>query len=92
MNGQHVWQLMGTLGVSDVDVEYWISALNSGRVTIVTSGSVAQKTGAELTGILSALYLLCALSQYSGNPIITKQQVYCDNMAAVTCLNTSIRP
>eukprot|EP00957_Ditylum_brightwellii_P134967 10290735-Ditylum_brightwellii.AAC.2 len=41
----HVWQLLGTLDASDVDVEYWIRALNNDRVTIVTDGSVAQKTG-----------------------------------------------
>eukprot|EP00957_Ditylum_brightwellii_P027433 2074078-Ditylum_brightwellii.AAC.1 len=46
---QHIWQLLGTLDASDVDVEYYISALNHDRVTIATEGSVAQKTGYFVT-------------------------------------------
>jgi hypothetical protein len=46
----------------------------------------------ELAGILSALYLLHALSEFTGTPITTKQHLYCDNSAAVARANKSIDP
>eukprot|EP00957_Ditylum_brightwellii_P194797 14838416-Ditylum_brightwellii.AAC.1 len=44
----------------------------------------------ELTGILSALYILKALSQCTTTPLSHKQQLFCDNRAAVTHTNYTI--
>eukprot|EP00957_Ditylum_brightwellii_P204378 15338972-Ditylum_brightwellii.AAC.1 len=41
----HVQQLLGNLCAEDVDVDYWINAINVGAVTIATDGSVADKKG-----------------------------------------------
>eukprot|EP00957_Ditylum_brightwellii_P104288 7943847-Ditylum_brightwellii.AAC.1 len=46
----------------------------------------------ELTGILLALYLLHALSDFTGTPITTKQYLYYNNSAAVVRANKSIDP
>eukprot|EP00957_Ditylum_brightwellii_P095901 7306921-Ditylum_brightwellii.AAC.1 len=46
----------------------------------------------ELTGILSALYLLNALSDYLGIHITTRQSLHCDNAAAVSRANKTIDP
>eukprot|EP00957_Ditylum_brightwellii_P197350 15035632-Ditylum_brightwellii.AAC.1 len=46
----------------------------------------------ELTGILSALYLLHILPDYSGIHITTRQILYCDNAAAVSRANKTIDP
>eukprot|EP00957_Ditylum_brightwellii_P040534 3067643-Ditylum_brightwellii.AAC.1 len=46
----------------------------------------------ELTGILSALYLLHALSDYLGIHITTRQILHCDNAAAVSRANKTINP
>eukprot|EP00957_Ditylum_brightwellii_P211683 15366463-Ditylum_brightwellii.AAC.1 len=46
----------------------------------------------ELTGMLSALYLLWALSQYTTTPLSCKQQLFCDISAAVTHTNYTIAP
>eukprot|EP00957_Ditylum_brightwellii_P177661 13532432-Ditylum_brightwellii.AAC.1 len=88
----HVKQRLGNLQTEDVDMGYWIEAINSGLVTIAIDGSVADQKGyfatvlhteeksiqfqgpcngakslmtsyrAELTCILSALYLLQAMA------------------------------
>eukprot|EP00957_Ditylum_brightwellii_P092879 7071039-Ditylum_brightwellii.AAC.1 len=41
----HIKQLSGTLQASEVDVDYWIGALNNGSATIATDGSVADQKG-----------------------------------------------
>eukprot|EP00957_Ditylum_brightwellii_P011329 856621-Ditylum_brightwellii.AAC.1 len=46
----------------------------------------------ELAGILSALYLLHTLLDYSGIPITTRQSLHCDNAAAVSRSNKTIDP
>eukprot|EP00957_Ditylum_brightwellii_P137174 10458315-Ditylum_brightwellii.AAC.1 len=46
----------------------------------------------ELTGILSALYLLHSLADFTGTAITTKQYLYCDNVAAVIRANKPIDP
>jgi hypothetical protein len=46
----------------------------------------------KLTGILSALYLLCALATFTNTPILPSQELICDNMAAVQQLNASTLP
>eukprot|EP00957_Ditylum_brightwellii_P119645 9128541-Ditylum_brightwellii.AAC.1 len=114
--------MLGNLKSAEVDVDYWIDALNHGNVTIATDGSVAAQRGyfamvlhtdqqqlcfqgpcgsarsmmssyrTELTNILSALYLLHALSDYSGIHITTRQLLYCDNAAAVSRANKIIDP
>eukprot|EP00957_Ditylum_brightwellii_P090784 6913323-Ditylum_brightwellii.AAC.1 len=87
--------LLGTLTAQNVDPNHWLTAINSGKVTTATDGSVAEQKGyfamilhteneqiwfqgpcncnkaliysyrAELTGILSALYLLQAFVKYT---------------------------
>eukprot|EP00957_Ditylum_brightwellii_P203698 15335827-Ditylum_brightwellii.AAC.1 len=46
----------------------------------------------EMAGILSALYLLCALATFTNTPITTSQVLVCDNMAAVQQSNASALP
>eukprot|EP00957_Ditylum_brightwellii_P031090 2355125-Ditylum_brightwellii.AAC.1 len=41
----HVKQILGTLQAAEVDIEYWIDALNKGLVTIAMDGSVANWKG-----------------------------------------------
>eukprot|EP00957_Ditylum_brightwellii_P074488 5659951-Ditylum_brightwellii.AAC.1 len=40
-----VRRLLGNLRVEDMDVNYWITAINAGAVMIATDGSVADKRG-----------------------------------------------
>eukprot|EP00957_Ditylum_brightwellii_P050423 3823619-Ditylum_brightwellii.AAC.1 len=47
---------------------------------------------AELTGILSVLYLLHVLLDYLGIYITTRQILHCDNAAAVSRVNKTIDP
>eukprot|EP00957_Ditylum_brightwellii_P160022 12180902-Ditylum_brightwellii.AAC.1 len=118
----HVRQLLGNLKIKYVDVGYWIEAINTGIVTIVIDGSVADRKGyfamvlhtekksihfqgpcdgakslmtsyrAELTGILSALYLLCAMAKFSKSKIEHLPTLLCNNSAAVLRTNTPIYP
>eukprot|EP00957_Ditylum_brightwellii_P174593 13293813-Ditylum_brightwellii.AAC.1 len=87
--------MLGNLKAAEVDVDYWIDTLNRGNVTIATDGLVAAQRGpcdgeqsmmssyrTELAGVLSALYLLHALSDYLGINITTRQSLHCDNAAA----------
>eukprot|EP00957_Ditylum_brightwellii_P193041 14698547-Ditylum_brightwellii.AAC.1 len=46
----------------------------------------------ELTGILSALYLLHVLLSYSHIPVTTKQALHCNNTAAVSQVNIPVPP
>ena len=46
----------------------------------------------ELTGILSALYLLRALSTFSHRDLTTTPTLFCDNSVAVTQTNLDISP
>eukprot|EP00957_Ditylum_brightwellii_P093744 7137639-Ditylum_brightwellii.AAC.1 len=46
----------------------------------------------DLAGILAVLYLLCALTEHSSTSITTKQELFCDNAAAVVCANNPIIP
>eukprot|EP00957_Ditylum_brightwellii_P000964 77282-Ditylum_brightwellii.AAC.1 len=46
----------------------------------------------DLTGILSALYLLHVLSSYLRVPVITKQTLHCNNAAAVSWTNSPVPP
>eukprot|EP00957_Ditylum_brightwellii_P062881 4770774-Ditylum_brightwellii.AAC.1 len=46
----------------------------------------------ELTGILSALYLLRALSTFSWTDLTTAPTLFCDNSAVVTQTNLDISP
>eukprot|EP00957_Ditylum_brightwellii_P123826 9439090-Ditylum_brightwellii.AAC.1 len=62
----------------------------SSRIHIGTD--LACTHGAELTGILSALYLLQALAEYKKMLIMQKQELYCDNIAAVHRANTPLEP
>eukprot|EP00957_Ditylum_brightwellii_P044135 3349094-Ditylum_brightwellii.AAC.1 len=39
----HIKQLLGTLHASEVNVDYWIDALNNGSVTIATDVSAADQ-------------------------------------------------
>eukprot|EP00957_Ditylum_brightwellii_P145910 11111071-Ditylum_brightwellii.AAC.1 len=108
----HVQQLLGNLRVEDVDVDYWINAINAGAVMIAKDGSVADKkryfatvlytTGKtiryqgpcdgakdlmtsyrmELSGILSALYLIRAFTEFSNTAITSAPPLFCDNSAA----------
>eukprot|EP00957_Ditylum_brightwellii_P058799 4457711-Ditylum_brightwellii.AAC.1 len=41
----HVQQLLGNLDTAQVNVDYWINALNRGIVTIATDGSILNKKG-----------------------------------------------
>eukprot|EP00957_Ditylum_brightwellii_P014295 1076422-Ditylum_brightwellii.AAC.1 len=41
----HIQQLLGNLDTAQVNVDYWIDALNRGIVTIATDGSVSNKKG-----------------------------------------------
>eukprot|EP00957_Ditylum_brightwellii_P035231 2671668-Ditylum_brightwellii.AAC.1 len=114
--------MLGNLKSAEVDVDYWIDALNCSNVTIATDGSVMAQRGyfatvlhtdqqqlcfqgpcngarsmmssyrTELAGILSALYLLHALLDYSGICITTRQSLHCDNAAAVSRANKNIDP
>eukprot|EP00957_Ditylum_brightwellii_P155253 11819224-Ditylum_brightwellii.AAC.1 len=45
----HVKQLLGNLQTEDIDVGYWIEAINSGLVTIAIDGSVADQKGYFVT-------------------------------------------
>eukprot|EP00957_Ditylum_brightwellii_P114451 8726388-Ditylum_brightwellii.AAC.1 len=47
---------------------------------------------AELTGILSALYLLRALSIFSCTDLTTAPTLFCNNSAVVTQTNLDISP
>eukprot|EP00957_Ditylum_brightwellii_P166556 12678279-Ditylum_brightwellii.AAC.1 len=44
----------------------------------------------ELTAILSTLYLLRTLSQYTTTTLSCKQKLFCDSRAAVTHTNYTI--
>eukprot|EP00957_Ditylum_brightwellii_P150455 11456364-Ditylum_brightwellii.AAC.1 len=46
----------------------------------------------ELTGILSALYLLHVLSDYLGTNITRRQLLHCNNAAAVSRANKTFDP
>eukprot|EP00957_Ditylum_brightwellii_P108246 8258642-Ditylum_brightwellii.AAC.1 len=46
----------------------------------------------ELTGILSALYLLRLLLRYMHTTLATSPMLYCDNSSAVTVANNDIPP
>eukprot|EP00957_Ditylum_brightwellii_P119128 9087203-Ditylum_brightwellii.AAC.1 len=39
----NVQRLLGNLQTTEVDVDYWISAINAGTATIATNGSVADR-------------------------------------------------
>eukprot|EP00957_Ditylum_brightwellii_P071772 5455469-Ditylum_brightwellii.AAC.1 len=110
----HVQCLLGNLQTTEVDVDYWISAINARAAMIATNSSAADRNGffatvlhteeqtlqfqgpcnglsilmtsyrAELTGILSTLYLLCALSTFSRTDSTTAPTLFCDNSVAVT--------
>eukprot|EP00957_Ditylum_brightwellii_P045895 3481042-Ditylum_brightwellii.AAC.1 len=58
----------------------------NGAMTLMTSYR------AELTDILSALYLLCAMAEFSKSEIVSAPTLLCDNSAAVFCINTLIYP
>eukprot|EP00957_Ditylum_brightwellii_P185131 14098231-Ditylum_brightwellii.AAC.1 len=41
----HVQRLLGNLQTTEVNADYWISAINDGTITIATDGSVADRNG-----------------------------------------------
>eukprot|EP00957_Ditylum_brightwellii_P051565 3910671-Ditylum_brightwellii.AAC.1 len=96
----HVKQLLGNLQADNVNVGYWIDAINSGLATIAIDGSgpcdgaktLMTSCRVELTDILSALYLLCAMAEFSKSEILSAQTLLCDNSAAVSYTNTPIHP
>eukprot|EP00957_Ditylum_brightwellii_P060743 4611871-Ditylum_brightwellii.AAC.1 len=118
----HVRQLLGNFKTEEVDVGYWIEAINTGIATIAIDGSVADRRGyfatvlhteeksicfqgpcdgakslmtsyrAELMGIMSALYLLCAMTEFSKSKIELPPTLLCDNSAAILRTNTPIYP
>eukprot|EP00957_Ditylum_brightwellii_P062317 4728588-Ditylum_brightwellii.AAC.1 len=45
----HVQRLLGILDTAQVNVDYWIDALNRGIVTIATDGSISNKKGYFVT-------------------------------------------
>eukprot|EP00957_Ditylum_brightwellii_P159985 12178462-Ditylum_brightwellii.AAC.1 len=46
----------------------------------------------ELSGILSALYLIRAFTEFSDTALTSAPPLYCDNSAAVLRTNTPISP
>eukprot|EP00957_Ditylum_brightwellii_P057995 4397922-Ditylum_brightwellii.AAC.1 len=87
---EHVQHLLGTLKAEEVDPDHWFNAITEGPCDGNSSLMTSYRT--ELTGILSAMYLLQALIRYKNAALHKSLLLCCDNISAVKATNTAIWP
>eukprot|EP00957_Ditylum_brightwellii_P068871 5227783-Ditylum_brightwellii.AAC.1 len=75
---KHVKQFLGKLHYQQIDVDYWISVLNRAR--------------SELSSILTTLYFINALQDFTKESVLSQLPLYCANFAAVLFTKTTTAP
>eukprot|EP00957_Ditylum_brightwellii_P010586 801736-Ditylum_brightwellii.AAC.1 len=97
MSPEHVKPFLGNLYYQQIDIDYWISALQQGQMLHFQgpcNGSPLLMTPyrSELSGILVTLYFINTLQDFTKESVLAQLPLYCDNFAAVLPLKTTTAP